>query len=47
MTTFETPYGTVDAPSLDAAQKWMQRQKGDGGGPAAPAADGAWRCRAC
>ncbi len=37
MTTFETPYGTVDAPSLDAAQKWMQRQKGDGGGPAAPA----------
>jgi hypothetical protein len=28
MPTFETPYGTVDAPDLGAAQKWIARQKG-------------------
>lgn len=27
MTVFQTPYGTVDAPSLEAAQKWLAGQK--------------------
>ena len=27
MTIYETPYGTVDAPTLEAAQKWIARQK--------------------
>lgn len=27
MTTYETPYGTVDAPTLEAAQKWIAGQK--------------------
>lgn len=31
MPIFETPYGTVDAPHLEAAQKWIARQKGGGG----------------
>ena len=29
MPTFQTPYGTVDAPDLGAAQKWIANQKGN------------------
>ena len=34
MPTFQPPYGTVDAPDLGAAQKWLAKQK-----PAAPQQD--------
>ncbi len=38
MTIFETPYGTVDAPSLEAAQKWLQKQGVDKPAPSQPSA---------